>query len=197
VRLRVTVQGSDPDAAEKRLHDIETKIRGVAGKHVFGTGDGELEEVVGGLLIGKNLTIALAESCTGGLVADLITDVSGSSGYFQGGVVAYSNRSKVELLGVPPELIDKHGAVSKEVALAMADGVRRVYGTSIGLSTTGIAGPTGATESKPVGLVWIAYADANGSVAVMLNLGNDRRRVKERAAAAALELVRRKVMKME
>ena len=120
-------------------------------------------------------------------------DIRGKA--FERGVVAYSNQSKTSLLGVSPELIEKYGAVSGEVAEAMATGIRAAARTSIGLSTTGIAGPSGATASKPVGLVWIGYADENGALALKLQLGTDRRRVKERAAAAALDLVRRKLLK--
>ena len=197
VRLRITVQDPDPIAAENRVHSVETSIREKAAKHIFGKGDQELEETVGKLLTRRGLTISVAESCTGGLIADHLTDISGSSGYFDRGVIAYSDKSKSELLGVPAGLITEHGSVSREVAQAMAEGVRRISGTSIALSTTGIAGPTGATATKPVGLVWIGYADEIGSLAVRLNLGNDRRRVKERAVAAALDLVRRKLMKIE
>ncbi len=197
VRLRVTVQDHDPVIAEKRLQEVESGIRAKAAKFIFATGTQELEETVGKLLARRKFTISVAESCTGGLIADYLTDVSGSSGYFERGVVAYSNRSKIELLGVPGQLIQEHGSVSREVAEAMARGIRSISGTTIGISTTGIAGPTGATPEKPVGLVWIGYADEGGSLAIKLNLGNDRRRVKERAATAALDLVRRKLMKID
>jgi len=120
--------------------------------------------------------------------------VSGSSRYFERGVVAYSNRSKIELLHVAPEIVAAHGAVSKQVAEAMAVGVRETTGTNIGLSTTGIAGPTGGGPEKPVGLVWIGYADAEGSVALKFQFGNQRLLIKERAAQAALELLRRKLL---
>jgi len=194
VRLRITVEAPDVSAAERKLYLVESRIMEKAAKHVYGRGNEELEEVVGRLLGDKKLTIAVAESCTGGLVGDLITDVSGSSAYFERGVIAYSNKSKTDLLGVPAELIAQHGAVSKEVSEAMATGVRKLAGTDIGLSTTGIAGPTGAATDKPVGLVWIGYSDASEMLALKFNFGDDRRRVKERAAAAALELVRRRII---
>jgi nicotinamide-nucleotide amidase len=143
------------------------------------------------------LSLAVAESCTGGLIASRITDVSGSSAYFERGVIAYSNRSKTALLGVPEALILEHGAVSKEVAMAMAEGVRRAAGTAIGLATTGIAGPTGGSPEKPVGLVWVGYADEQGTVAKKFNFGDQRKRVKERASQAALELVRRRLLAIE
>ncbi|MEK7672162.1 MAG: CinA family protein, partial [Bacteroidota bacterium] len=163
----------------------------------YGTGEEELEEAIGKILTEKKLTLAIAESCTGGLVASKITDVSGSSNYFERGIVTYSNLSKVELLGVPEELIRRHGAVSKEVAEAMAAGVRRIARTDIGISTTGIAGPTGATPDKPVGLVWVGYSDTETTFAMRYQFGGQRTLVKERAAQAALELVRRKLLKIE
>jgi nicotinamide-nucleotide amidase len=197
VRLRISVQEENPAAAEKKIQDVEKRIRERAGKYIYGVEDEELELVVGRLLTERKRTIAVAESCTGGLITDKITDVSGSSNYFERGVVTYSNRSKVEILGVPDELIQQHGAVSSEVAKSMAEGIRRISGSDIGLSTTGIAGPTGATPDKPVGLVWIGYSDERETIALKFNFGDDRRRVKERAAQAALELVRRKLLRME
>jgi nicotinamide-nucleotide amidase len=177
--------------------EVEQRVRAKVQRYIFGVDDEELEEVVGNILTEKNLTLAIAESCTGGLVATKITDVSGSSNYFMQGIVAYSNESKVELLGINEELIQRHGAVSKEVAEAMAQGVRRVAGTDIGISTTGIAGPTGATETKPVGLVWVGYSDTETTLAVKFNLGDGRKRVKERATQATLEVLRRKLLKIE
>jgi nicotinamide-nucleotide amidase len=143
------------------------------------------------------MRIAVAESCTGGLIANRLTNISGSSAYFERGVVTYSNRSKTELLGVPEALLTTHGAVSREVAAAMAAGVRRLAGTEVGLSTTGIAGPTGGTPEKPVGLLWTGYADERGSLAVKFQFGDGRLRFKERASQAALELVRKRLLQIE
>jgi nicotinamide-nucleotide amidase len=197
VRLRITVVGNDPVAVEDKVKEVVRRIRARVEKYIYGTGDEELEEVVGRILTERGLTIAVAESCTGGLIADKITNVSGSSKYFERGLVAYSNKSKVELLGVPEELITVHGAVSKEVAEAMAAGIRRMAKTDIGLSTTGIAGPTGGTPEKPVGLVWIGYSDKDTTLALKFNFGDNRMRTKGRAAQAALELVRRRMLKIE
>ena len=197
VRMRITVHGSDETSVEKLLSEVEQRIRVRVQKYIYGTNLEELEETVGNLLTAKKLTIAVSESCTGGLVADRITDVSGSSNYFQQGLVTYSNPSKVDVLGVPSLLLEQHGAVSREVAEAMASSIRRVARTDIGLSTTGIAGPTGATSTKPIGLVWIGYSDAESTFATRFQFGGDRRRVKERAAQAALELLRRKLLKIE
>ena len=197
VRMRITVQDRDAQTAEKRLQQVEQRIRAKIQKYVYGTNEDELEEIVGRILTDRKLTLAIAESCTGGLVADRITNISGSSAYFERGIVAYSNQSKVELLGVPGELIQNHGTVSKEVAEAMASGIRRMAGTDIGISTTGIAGPTGGSDEKPVGLVWIGYSDAGGDLALKFNFGDHRTRVKERATQAALELIRRRILKIE
>jgi nicotinamide-nucleotide amidase len=197
VRMRITAFGNEVTATENKVKEIENRIRARVQKYIYGTGEEELEEVLGRLLTERKLTISVAESCTGGLIADKITNVSGSSTYFERGVVTYSNRSKVELLGVPEELTRTHGAVSKEVAEAMAAGIRRVARVDIGLSTTGIAGPTGGTAEKPVGLVWIGYSDKETTLALKFNFGDDRKRTKERAAQAALELVRRRVLKIE
>lgn len=197
VRLRITVHGSDAGAVEQQLGQTEQRIRTRIERHIYAAGDTELEEVVGSMLTVRGLTIAVAESCTGGLLADKFTDVSGSSNYFQQGLVTYSNTSKVEVLGVPSLLIEQHGAVSKEVAEAMAAGIRRVARTDIGMSTTGIAGPTGATSVKPLGLVWVGYADAETTLAVRFHFGDNRRRVKERAAQAALELLQRRLLRIE
>jgi nicotinamide-nucleotide amidase len=194
VRLRITVHDTDAARADALVEGVERRIRDRVGKTVYGTGDEEIEEVVGRLLTHRRQSLAVAESCTGGLLANRITDVSGSSAYFERGVVAYSNIAKSTLLGVPDELIRTHGAVSREVAEAMAAGVMQTAGTDFGLSTTGIAGPTGATPEKPLGLVWIGYADADGVFAIRMQFGDERQRVKERATQAALELLRRRLL---
>ncbi len=194
VRLRISASGSDRTSVAGLIGRIETHIRSKAGRYIYGTDDEELEEVIGRLLTERKLRIAVAESCTGGLIADKITNVPGSSAYFQCGVVAYSNRSKSGLLGVEEGLILARGAVSEEVAEAMAAGIRRAGDADIGLSTTGIAGPAGGTVEKPEGLVWIGYADSGGASAMRYLFGRGRRFVKERASQAALELVRRKIL---
>lgn len=194
VRMRITAHGIDADS---KVREVEARIQQKVQKYIYGTGDEELEEVLGRILKERGLTLAVAESCTGGLIADKITNVSGSSVYFERGVVTYSNQSKIQLLGIPEDLIRAHGAVSKEVAEAMAAGIRHIAHADIGLSTTGIAGPTGGTPEKPVGLVWIGYSDKQATLALKFNLGDNRIRTKERAAQAALELVRRKVLRIE
>lgn len=197
VRMRITVMDETGERADRRILEVEQRIREKVQKYIYGLNDEELEETIGRILKERKLTLAVAESCTGGLIASKITDVSGSSTYFERAVVAYSNRSKVDLLGVSESLIAAHGAVSREVAEAMAAGVRLIAGTDIGISTTGIAGPTGGSEDKPVGLVWIGYADADSTIALRFQFGTQRLRVKERASQAALELLRRKLLRIE
>jgi nicotinamide-nucleotide amidase len=197
VRLRITVRAGTPAEAEGTVRDVEARIRAKVSRYIYGTDEEDLETVLGRTLAGRNLTIAVAESCTGGLIAHRLTNVSGSSAYFERGVVTYSDASKTALLGVPHDLIDAHGAVSREVAESMASGIRGTAGTDIGLSTTGIAGPTGGTPSKPVGTVWIGIADRGGTLALKFNFGEGRERVKERASQAALELVRRRLLHLE
>ena len=196
VRLRITAKAKSADEAEKKIQDVETKLRGKVEKFIYAAGEEELESTVGSLLKDRRLRIALAESCTGGLIANRITDISGSSEYFERGIITYSNESKIDELGVPSELIGRHGAVSREVAEAMALGIRTVSGADIGISTTGIAGPTGGSQEKPVGLVWIGYSDNDETIALQFNFGGGRRIIKERAAQAALELLRRKILKI-
>jgi nicotinamide-nucleotide amidase len=197
VRLRISVIRPSQEECELRADELETFIRERAGKFIYATGEEELEGTLGRLLTEQHLTIAVAESCTGGMIAHKLTNISGSSNYFERGVVVYSNESKTALLGVPSQVIAEHGAVSEETAIALARGVRESAGTSIGLSTTGIAGPTGGTADKPVGLVWIGYADEESSFALKLYLGEERLRIKERATQAAMELVRRKILRVD
>ncbi len=198
VRLRISVKAGTIDEAERNIQEVELKLRGKAGKYIYASGDVELENAVGILLKENKLTLAAAESCTGGLIADRITNVSGSSEYFECGVITYSNRSKIYELGVPADAIRQYGAVSKQVAEAMAFGIRAKAAVDIGISTTGIAGPTGGTAEKPVGLIWVGYSDKDETFALKLqfNYGGGRRVIKERAAQAALELVRRRILKI-
>jgi competence/damage-inducible protein CinA-like protein len=196
VRLRIDVHGLDERSAMTAIAEVEKRILDKVGKYVYGTEDEELEDVIGRLLTERRLTLAVAESCTGGMIADRVTNVSGSSAYFERGIVAYSNTAKTELLGVPKELIQQHGAVSREVAEAMAAGIRKIANTDVAISTTGIAGPTGGTPEKPVGLVWIGYADATENLALRFNFGDNRHRTKERASTAALELIRRRLLRV-
>ncbi|MGD1045906.1 MAG: competence/damage-inducible protein A [Bacteroidota bacterium] len=197
VRLRITAKANSIEETENRILDVETKLRSKIEKFIYAAGEEELEDTIGKLLSERKLTLAIAESCTGGLIADRITNVSGSSNYFERGIITYSNKSKIDELDVPSELIDQHGAVSREVAEAMALGIRTKSNTDISLSTTGIAGPTGSSAEKPIGLVWIGYSDKDKTFALQFNFGGERRIIKERAAQAALDLLRRKILKID
>lgn len=190
INLRLTANAATHEEAKQRISALEAQIYERAGQHIYGTDEDTIEQVVGRLLIERQATIAVAESCTGGLIADRLTDVPGSSAYFDRGIIAYSNAAKAQALGVPNEIIQTYGAVSAETAAAMAEGIRRVSGTTFGLSTTGVAGPSGGTATKPVGLVYLGFAHAGGMITRELRLGNDRRNNKVRAAQAALNLVR-------
>lgn len=196
VRLRISITGTNATSIEAKLIEVENKIREKAGKYIYGIDEEELEEVIGKLLTEKGLTISVAESCTGGLIANRITNVPGSSKYFERGVVTYSNKSKIELLGVPQELIVRHGAVSEQVAKAMAELVRIISKTDIGISTTGIAGPSGGTADKPVGLVWIGYSDKNETFAQKFHFGDIRLNTKIRASQSSMEIVRNKILNL-
>lgn len=194
VKLRVTVTEDSDEAAIKKLNEIEQRIRTKVGRYIYARGDESLEEVIGKILSERGLTIAVAESCTGGEICTRITNVSGSSKYFERGIVTYSNAAKVELLKVNEDTLAEVGAVSMEVAMQMAEGVRAVSGTDIGISTTGILGPTGATTNKPVGLVYIGYCDSKICTAKKFLFGEDRILNKQRATQAALEMLRRHLL---
>lgn len=194
VHVRVTASGAAGEVAS-RLERMEAEMRDRLRDAVFGTDDERLEEAVGQLLRRHGRTLAVAESCTGGLLAHRITNVPGSSEYFERAVVSYSNQAKVDLLGVPLVLIERHGAVSAEVARAMAAGVRRIASTDLGVGVTGIAGPGGGTEAKPVGLTYIAMADAHGERCVEHRLQFDRDNNKLWASQMALEMLRQYLLK--
>jgi nicotinamide-nucleotide amidase len=193
VRLRITTRAATPEEAEERIAPVEQEILSRLGDYYFGEDDETLESAVGRLLIERGATLALAESCTGGLLAKRLTDIPGSSAYLEEGLVSYSNESKERLLGVSHELLVEHGAVSEPVARALAEGARELAGTDYGLSVTGIAGPDGGTEEKPVGLVFVGLSDADGTFAERLDLSawaRSRDAIRERSANMALDLLR-------
>jgi nicotinamide-nucleotide amidase len=188
IDVRITAKGSASEC-EGLLADFLPKVRAVLGNEVFGEGEVTLEKAIGQLLIDRGWTLAVAESCSGGLIADRLTDVPGSSAYLERGVVTYSNRAKEDLLGVPAEVLREYGAVSEPVARLMAEGIRRQAGANIGLSATGIAGPGGGSPSKPVGLVYLGIATPEGTWHRELHLGVERRVNKVRTATSALLLL--------
>jgi nicotinamide-nucleotide amidase len=192
LQTRVTVSGPPEDDLEARLDAIEARVRERVGEFIYAVGDVGMEEVVGGLLAERGLTLALAESCTGGLIGNWITDVPGSSAYFLLGVVAYANQAKRSLLGVREETLALHGAVSTQTAEEMAAGVRRAAGADIGLATTGIAGPGGGSPEKPVGTVCIGLAWEGGVWSRRLDLGaRERSWIKVMTAHQTLDRLRR------
>jgi nicotinamide-nucleotide amidase len=194
IEVKVLASASSREAALDLAERAAADVRSRLGDFVYGEGFGDLPGHVGGMLAQRGLTLAIAESCTGGLAAELLTRIPGSSRYFLGGVVAYANAVKTALLGVPAELIAAHGAVSAEVARAMAEGVRQRLRADLGLAFTGIAGPDGGTAEKPVGLVHWALATANGTQAAQRVFGvGDRNSVRRRATFAGFDLIRRSV----
>jgi nicotinamide-nucleotide amidase len=196
VRLRITTRAATEEEAHGKIQPVEKEILDRLGEYFFGEDEETLESSVGRLLAERGATVALAESCTGGLISKRLTDVAGSSAYFVEGFVTYSNASKERLLGVPQEMLAEHGAVSGPVAQAMAEGARKASGADYGLSVTGVAGPGGGTEEKPVGLVYVGVADAEGAEAEKLDLtawARSRSSIRERSANRALDLLRLRI----
>jgi len=194
VRLRITSEGKSEEEALNKISEIEQKIRTKAGRYIYGTENEVLEEVIGKILKERGLTLAVAESCTGGLVSNMLTNISGSSVYFERGVVSYSNAAKVEILKVNEDMIVENGAVSIEIARQMAEGIKSISGTDLGLSTTGIMGPTGASVDKPLGLVYVGICDDKVCTAKEFLFGDNRILNKQRAAQAALDMLRRHLL---
>jgi nicotinamide-nucleotide amidase len=195
IEIHLTLWSEDTAAAARRVDELAGRIAEALGEAVFSINGETLDEVVARELTLAGATIAVAESCTGGLVSGRLTNVPGSSIFFRGGVVSYSNEMKTAWVGVPAALIEGHGAVSAEVAIAMAEGVRRSAGASIGLSITGIAGPGGGSADKPVGTVHIALATGKGTRERLFRFGGERDRVRRLASQSALEMLRRHLVR--
>ena len=193
IEVHLRAQGSTDRQAEALLTEVGDKVELALGDHIFSSRGETLEEVVGMYLVMRQRTVAVAESCTGGLLSERLTRVPGSSGFFLGGVVCYSNDLKTRLVGVPAELIASDGAVSKAVAQALAEGIRRRTGSTLGVGITGIAGPGGGTPEKPVGLVFIAVADDHSTEVRQFRFPGERERVRTWTSVAALEMIRRRV----
>jgi nicotinamide-nucleotide amidase len=191
IQLHPRVWSRDPAQANQILDEIVKRMALALGEHLYSTEGEAMEEVVARALTENRATIAVAESCTGGLLAERLTNIPGSSVYFLGGVVCYSNELKSALVDVPAELIESKGAVSPEVALALADGIRKRTGATIGVGVTGIAGPGGGTPEKPVGLVHIGIADERGPRERRFQFPGDRERIRMHASQTALDSVRR------
>jgi nicotinamide-nucleotide amidase len=195
IEIHLTAQGETEAEAEKLLDEAALKIAEPLGVAVFAMNGEKMEQVVGNLLTENKKTLSVAESCTGGLISGRLTEIPGSSAYFIEGVTAYANEAKTRTLNVPSELIAKHGAVSAEVAEAMAKGMRERAATDYAISVTGIAGPGGGSEEKPIGLVYIGFASENETKSIKIMLPGDRNLIRWRASQAALDLLRRKMLK--
>jgi nicotinamide-nucleotide amidase len=193
IELHLRARAATDQEAEAKLAELGDRIELALGEYIFSTRGESLEEVVGMYLMMRQKTVAVAESCTGGLLAERLTRYSGSSNFFLGGAVCYSNDLKTKLAGVPRTLIDEHGAVSQPVAAALAEGIRARTGATLGVGITGIAGPTGGSPEKPVGLVFIGLADERGTQVREFRFPGARDRVRLWATQMALEMIRRRV----
>jgi nicotinamide-nucleotide amidase len=195
VKLRLTAIGADANTMKREIDELTEKLKPLAGEYIFSFDDESLEVIVGKLLRSKKLTLSIAESCTGGYVSHLVTSVPGSSEYFIGSMIPYAYEIKMRQLGVKPETLEKYGAVSEPTINEMANVVRARFNTDIGVATSGIAGPGGATPDKPVGTVWIAYSDKHRTVTKKLQLSKDRMINIRMASTAVLNLIRLSVEK--
>jgi nicotinamide-nucleotide amidase len=194
IQLHLRCRKESQAEAEARVEELAGKIDDELGDAIFSRKGENLEQIVSYLLQMRGMTLAVAESCTGGLLASRITSLSGSSRYFLGGAVVYSNELKTQFANVPKALIQKHGAVSREVAAALAEGIRKRCLSSYGVGITGVAGPTGGTEQKPVGVVYVALAGEEGTQVVERNFPGDRKRIRWFASQQALEMIRRALL---
>jgi nicotinamide-nucleotide amidase len=196
VDVRLTASGKTAEDAERALHELAAEIEKELREYIFTNTEQTLEQVVGESLVSKQATIAVAESCTGGMLAERLTSVEGSSRYFMSGIVTYSNESKISLADIPPLLLEMQGAVSEEVARGLAEGVRERIGTTIGVGITGVAGPSGGSPEKPVGTVHIAVAAPGATKHQALLFPGNRDRIRWQASQAALNMTRRVLLEM-
>ncbi|MEQ9298833.1 MAG: competence/damage-inducible protein A [Cyclobacteriaceae bacterium] len=194
VKLRLTAVGDSQEELERQVEEQIEAVRPLISQYIYGYNKDTIESTTGGDLVKNGLTIATAESCSGGYLAHMITSVPGSSAYFIGSVISYHNDIKINELGVPEQIIKEHGAVSEETVKEMAMSIRRKFGTDIGLATSGVAGPGGGTTEKPVGTVWIAYADGEHCIAKKLLLGTQRALNIQLSALHSLNLLRQQLI---
>ena len=190
VHVRITAKAADQAEAKSMVNELAEKVQSRLAEYIFGQDQDVLEEVVGKLLLEKGLTVALAESCTGGLIAERLTSIPGSSRYLLGGIVAYNNVVKEKILGVSGQILEQYGAVSEQTALAMAKGAHEITGADLGLSVTGIAGPDGGSPEKPVGLVYIALSDGTFNICKKFNFAGRRESVRLATSNTALNMVK-------
>jgi len=194
IQLHVNYRAASLEVAQARVDELVDKLEEELGDSVFSDNGDSMEQIVSYYLQMRNATLAVAESCTGGLLAERLTSIGGSSRYFVGGAVVYSNQLKTSFADVPEKMIVEHGAVSREVAAALAEGIRKRCDTTFGIGITGVAGPTGGTAEKPVGLVFHALASASGTDVVEKNFMGDRKRIRWYATQQALDMIRRRLM---
>jgi nicotinamide-nucleotide amidase len=192
--LRLIVRTQSPDGSVL-FETIKKEITAILGKHIYAEGDTTLEEVIGSLLMNKRQTLALAESCTGGYISHRVTRIAGSSAYYYGGAVTYSNEAKIRFLGVRPETLQEHGAVSRQTALEMSAGIKQRTGADVGLSVTGVAGPAGGSAAKPVGTVWVSIAQTGSHEAKLFRLTGDREHVILGTSQIALNWLRTSLLR--
>ena len=195
VEVHLTAKAESDAEADQMLAELSNKIAEKLGIAVFAANGEQMEEIVGKLLNENKKTLAVAESCTGGLIGERLTDVAGASAFFLEGAITYANEAKIRTLNVPREIIKNHGAVSAECAEAMARGMRERANSDYAVAVTGIAGPDGGTEEKPIGLVFVGYADANQTKSLKMNLPGDRYLIRWRSSQAALDYLRRQILK--
>lgn len=197
VTLRITAKNKKASNVDEMIKRMEEQVRNILGDYIYGTNDDSLESVVGKLLMEKSITIAIAESCTGGLISNKLTNIPGISSVFKLGTVVYSNEAKMDVLGVNKDVLKEKGAVSEEVAIQMAQNVRLIAKTDLGLSVTGIAGPDGGTDQKPVGLTYIALTDGENILCNKYTFNGNRLKNKNLASMHALDMVRRYIIKQK
>jgi nicotinamide-nucleotide amidase len=194
ISVKFTVLGTNPNKVEDVIARLTKDVREILGDLIFGEGQDTLESIVGHLLKEKNKTVGVAESCTGGLLSKFLTDQAGASDYFIEGIVTYSNRSKINRLGVQPTTLQSEGAVSEQTAKEMVEGLRKSAGVDYALSITGIAGPSGGTPKKPVGLVYIGVAGPKQTLVKEFKFSGERALIRQRAAMTALDMLRKELL---
>jgi nicotinamide-nucleotide amidase len=194
IRMRIDASGKNLKVVNAKLSNTEKLIRSKIDNYIYGKNDDLMEEIIGKILIRKKKTLSVAESCTGGLLGSKITDINGSSKYFYGGVCTYTNNSKIDILKVREATLKKFGAVSEEVAIEMAVNVKKKFYSDIGISITGIAGPSGGTKQKPVGSVYIGYSDKKNTFAKKFLFGTYRERNRQRAVMSALIILYNQIL---
>lgn len=195
VRLRLSIYGGIREEEEARIDAAISDLREILGDAMYSEQEDTLQDCIGRVLTASGKTVSAAESCTGGTISELLTSVAGSSAYYLGSVTSYANSVKSGVLGVAPEIIERYGAVSSECVAAMAEGVRKLTGSDFSVATSGIAGPGGGSEEKPVGTVWIGISSQNSTETMKLQFKGDRKRNIERFAAYALDLLRKKIIR--